>query len=70
MKKAIARINCGGYRACTGPLQVGDDFPGVFLRGDDALLVFAPLLRNAARALRAPDGPRSGRVRRHCFSAA
>jgi hypothetical protein len=29
-----------GYRAETGPMQFGEDWPGVFIRGDDAL-VFA-----------------------------
>ena len=60
MNKTIAQIDCGTYEALTGPLQVGNDWPGVFLRGDDALLVFAPLLRDAAQALSAPDGPGAG----------
>jgi hypothetical protein len=29
----------------TGKLQVGDDWPGVFIRGDNALLGYAPALR-------------------------
>jgi hypothetical protein len=28
----------------TGPLQIDDDWPGVFIRGDNALMGFAPAL--------------------------
>ena len=28
----------------TGPLQIGDDWPGVFIRGDNALMMYAPAL--------------------------
>ena len=31
-------------RVETGPLQVGDDWPGVFIRGDNALMGYAPAL--------------------------
>ncbi len=29
----------------TGPLQDGDDWPGIFIRGDNALMGYAPALR-------------------------
>lgn len=32
-------------RVETGVLQVGDDWPGVFIRGDNALMGYAPALR-------------------------
>lgn len=32
-------------RVETGPLQVGDDWPGVFIRGDNAMMGFAPSLQ-------------------------
>lgn len=32
-------------RVETGPLQIGDDWPGVFIRGDNALMGFAPSLQ-------------------------
>ena len=36
--KPIQEIgNLTGARIGTGPLQIGDDWPGVFIRGDDAL---------------------------------
>ncbi len=28
----------------TGPAQAGEDWPGIFIRGDDALMAFAPAL--------------------------
>lgn len=31
-------------RVETGPLQVGNDWPGVFIRGDNAMMGFAPHL--------------------------
>lgn len=34
-------------RAETAPLQFGDDWPGVFIRGDDAM-TFASVMRRAA----------------------
>ena len=37
-------------RTETGPVQFGDDWPGVFLRGDDAL-AYALLLRNLIQRL-------------------
>jgi hypothetical protein len=33
-----------GDRIETGPLQCGDDWPGVFIRGDNALMGYAPAL--------------------------
>ena len=32
-------------RVETGAVQFGDDWPGVFIRGDNALMAFAPALR-------------------------
>lgn len=29
----------------TGPMQFGDDWPGVFIRGDNALMAYAPAVR-------------------------
>lgn len=40
-----------GNRAETGPMQFGDDWPGVFFRGDEALL-FARSLGAVAIALK------------------
>ena len=34
-----------GGRVETGPTQFGDDWPGIFIRGDNALIGFAPGLR-------------------------
>ena len=31
-------------RVETGPLQINDDWPGIFIRGDSALMAFAPAL--------------------------
>lgn len=33
-------------RVETGPTQFGDDWPGVFIRGDNALIGTLPALRN------------------------
>jgi hypothetical protein len=37
----------------TGPMQFGDDWPGVFIRGDNALLGYYPAVRQAMELL--PD---------------
>lgn len=37
----------------TGPMQFGDDWPGVFIRGDNALMGFVPVLRVASERLSA-----------------
>lgn len=34
---AIARLPHEGPRVETGPLQIGDDWPGIFIRGDNAM---------------------------------
>jgi len=36
-------------RQQTGAMQVGDDWPGIFIRGDHALMMFAPALRAVLR---------------------
>lgn len=36
-KKAIATVAGVEYRARTGALRIGSDWPGVFLRGDEAM---------------------------------
>ena len=35
----------------TGPLQIGDDWPGVFICGDNALMGYAPALRDILNKL-------------------
>ena len=40
-----------GGRPETGPMQFGDDWPGVFIRGDNALLGYLPAVRVAIEAL-------------------
>jgi hypothetical protein len=43
-------------RIRTGPLKVGDDWPGISIRGDDALLIYAATLRRVlARAIERTD---------------
>lgn len=41
-------------RVETGPLQVNDDWPGIFIRGDSALMGFAPAL---SAVLEGSDSP-------------
>jgi hypothetical protein len=40
-----------GDRPETGPMQFGDDWPGVFIRGDSALMGYAPAVYRAMQAL-------------------
>ncbi len=40
-----------GDRPETGPMQFGDDWPGVFIRGDNALMGYAPHLARALAVL-------------------
>lgn len=40
-----------GDRPETGPMQFGDDWPGVFIRGDNALMGYAPAVYRAMQAL-------------------
>lgn len=42
-----------GDRIETGCIQFGDDWPGIFIRGDNALMGFVPALR--AALMDAPD---------------
>lgn len=37
-------------RVETGPVQFGDDWPGIFIRGDDAWWLLVPILRLAKDA--------------------
>jgi hypothetical protein len=46
-----------GYRVNTGPLQLDDDWPGYFMRGDDTI---AGLLRYAATLI--TDEPIANRL--------
>lgn len=39
-------VKSAGQRINTGPLTIDDDWPGFFLRGDEALLRLQPLLQN------------------------
>lgn len=41
-------------RVETGPLQINDDWPGIFIRGDSALMAFAPAL---SAVLEGSDSP-------------
>lgn len=36
-------------RVENGKVQIGDDWPGIFIRGDTALMGFAPALEEAIR---------------------
>lgn len=40
-----------GERPETGPMQFGDDWPGIFIRGDNALMGYAPAVYRAMQAL-------------------
>lgn len=40
-----------GDRPETGPMRFGDDWPGVFIRGDNALMGYAPAVHRAMQAL-------------------
>jgi hypothetical protein len=44
--KKHQKIPLDGARPGTGPMQFGDDWPGVFIRGDDAM-GYASALRRA-----------------------
>lgn len=46
----------GGIRVESGPVQFGEDWPGVFLRGDDAVMVASTL------AFLVAEGMSSGRT--------
>jgi hypothetical protein len=48
--KKLQKIVLDGARPGTGPMQFGDDWPGVFIRGDDAL-GYALALRRAVERL-------------------
>lgn len=48
-------------RAETGPMQFGDDWKGVFIRGDQALMLYAPMLSAALDLL--PVGPEAQLMR-------
>lgn len=39
-------------RVETGPVQFGGDWPGVFIRGDSALMLYAPLLDQVVKFLK------------------
>jgi hypothetical protein len=41
----------------TGAMRFGDDWTGIFLRGDDALARLRPVIYRAARALRRARDP-------------
>lgn len=51
----------GMTRPETGPMQFGDDWPGVFIRGDNAFHM-AMLMRTAAQALRVSINDEVGAV--------
>lgn len=38
-----------GERIETGPLQFGEDWPGLFIRGDDALMAYLPVVQKAGQ---------------------
>lgn len=40
-----------GKRPETGPMQFGDDWPGIFIRGDDALMRYARAVYDAMQTL-------------------
>ncbi len=40
-----------GHRPETGPMQFGDDWPGVFIRGDAATMSYAPAVARAIEEL-------------------
>ncbi len=39
----------------TGPMQFGDDWRGVFIRGDNALMLYVPLLNELREKLKSED---------------
>jgi len=41
----------GNYRPETGAMQFGEDWPGIFIRGDEALMGYATMLRRIAAQL-------------------
>jgi hypothetical protein len=50
------KILLDDVRPETGPMQFGDDWPGVFIRGDDAI-GYASALRRAVEKLAEVDSP-------------
>jgi len=46
----LQKIPLDGAQPGTGPMQFGDDWPGVFIRGDDAI-GYASALRRAVEKL-------------------
>jgi len=54
--KKLQKIALDDARPGTGPMQFGDDWPGVFIRGDDAL-GYALALRGAVERLVEADSP-------------
>jgi hypothetical protein len=54
--KKHQKIPLDGARPGTGPMQFGDDWPGVFIRGDDAI-GYALALRRAIERLVEADSP-------------
>ena len=47
MTTNLRKLTAAGQRISTGPVQFDDQWPGVFVRGDDAL-VLADMLRHGA----------------------
>jgi hypothetical protein len=54
--KKLRKIPLNGVRPETGPMQFGGDWPGVFIRGDNAL-GYALALRRAIERLVEVDCP-------------
>jgi hypothetical protein len=52
--KKYQKISLDNARPQTGPMQFGDDWPGVFIRGDDAL-GYALAVRRAVERLAEVD---------------
>lgn len=51
----IRQLPAVGDRVETGPVAFGDDWPGVFIRGDNALIGYAPALSRVLGDLEQPD---------------
>ena len=51
----LSEWNGPGQRPETGPMQFGNDWPGIFIRGDNALLGYALPLEQALRCLGKDD---------------
>lgn len=50
----LTKVHHEGPRVETGPLQFGDDWPGIFIRGDNAL-ADAAMLEIALKQLPEPE---------------